>query len=310
MVRQQSESHSLSRALHETLDVLVAPAVRNALIHDALRAAGLEGVPKDPGGMRRFVEGPLRETAAGALGPELAASIADEIARVLFGAEDAPGSPPEWAAPATHGPVTEEPAGSRRPNNRPSRPPAAPWRSLTPQPVSRRGLTSHPAPHSGVRRQGPAARSATPPTSPSDYFRRIVAKHDAQRETTNAASPAGSARVLVATADAGLVSTFSTWLEGHAQVTVVHGVFELLRELDPLRSRVLVVIDCRHPTIRPAAMAALADELGTVDVVLCRSTPSVDIAIRAVSAGVDRWVRFDERAELDAVAACCIELVS
>jgi hypothetical protein len=296
MVRQQSETPSLSRALHETLDVLCSVPVRNAIIHDALRAAGLKRIPKDLGGMRRFMDGALRATAISALGPELAASVADEIERIVFRAEAVP--------------LTEESPGSRLPNNRSSRPPAAPWRSLTPQPVSRRGLTSHPAPHSGVRRQGPSARTPTPPTSPSDYFRRIVAKHDAQREAANAASPEGGARVFVATADAGLISTFSKWLEGHAQVTVVQGIFELLRELDALRFRALVVIDCRQPTIRPAAIAALADELGTVDVVLCRSTPSVDIAIRAVSGGVDRWVRFDERAELDAVAACCIELVS
>src|ERR1051326_1476520 len=54
----------LARAMRETLDAVVTPVVREALIHDALILAGLSALPERRDAMRAFAGGHLRAVVA------------------------------------------------------------------------------------------------------------------------------------------------------------------------------------------------------------------------------------------------------
>jgi hypothetical protein len=108
----------LARAMRETLDAVVTPVVREALIHDALMLAGLGELPQRGDAMRAFAGEYLRAVVARALGAEMAASITEEILLTI-------------------GPSTLAPAAGRSSTQRPARAPAH-RRVHTPPPQVRR----------------------------------------------------------------------------------------------------------------------------------------------------------------------------
>src|SRR5437773_7455614 len=94
------------RALRETLDTIVTPIVRDALIHDALILSGQLAMPNDRAVMIEFAQGPLRAVMERALGSELADSVADEIARVTEITRPTSAPPPPHLRHTTPAPRT------------------------------------------------------------------------------------------------------------------------------------------------------------------------------------------------------------
>lgn len=114
--------------------------------------------------------------------------------------------------------------------------------------------------------------------------------------------------VIVASRDSELIARLTEWLAGGAEIRVVADVLDLVGEALALR-RVLVVVDCNRPSVRPVAVAALVDELpSTVEVLLW--SPSVDdeLAIRTVATATDVWHRCMASTTVQ-LARQCLELL-
>lgn len=117
--------------------------------------------------------------------------------------------------------------------------------------------------------------------------------------------------MLVATRDTQLLSTLSSWLGQAAQVNLVRSVFSVLHAVEDFAGQKLVVVlDCEQPSIRPAALAALADDLTDVEVVLFRASADVRRTAIAICPAAKRWVTFESKAPARHVAEHCLELVS
>ncbi len=116
--------------------------------------------------------------------------------------------------------------------------------------------------------------------------------------------------VLVVTRDTQLVERLGRWLERRATVVGVHGVFPLLRDIeDRAGLRTAIVLDCGSPSIRPSALAALADELGSVQVVLWGATRKIEVDIMSVSPRVSTWLSIGDDVSAREVAERCAILV-
>lgn len=120
-----------------------------------------------------------------------------------------------------------------------------------------------------------------------------------------------SAHVLVASIDAVLLQRLTPWLDSTAELMQVVSVRELVRDLEVLAdSRVVLLVDCRRPSVRPTAIAALADELPTtVSVVLWGPNEEQERAILAVSPAVRRWITVQSDVRPKELAFRCAELV-
>src|SRR5689334_22847529 len=145
----------LARAMRETLDAVVTPVVREALIHDALILAGLSALPERRDAMRAFAGGHLRAVVARALGAEMAASITDEILLTIGRSSANP--------PNTNRQQKQQRPSSRVPVTRRARTPAPAARRTPVVPNSSRA----PVPPSGKRSATPLVtafeRSPTEP---------------------------------------------------------------------------------------------------------------------------------------------------
>lgn len=319
------------RALRETLDTVVTPIVRDALIHDALILAGMLTLPNERKGMLEFAQGPLRAVTERALGVELAESVADEIARMTESTRPTSAPPPpvfrrSTPAPrtvrATPGyrkhstPVPSDGKNDTLPGHRaPSQPPARPESSerhptLTPVPRGPRRRAAHASPSpwpvglgSHIRRPRDAEAPAAP--APAEGVHRSTAS--GARSPIAAQIPC----VLVATEDPQLIATLGEWFENRALVVRVQGVLELVRTLDGIENRrTIVVLDGKSPSIRPTALAVLVEELAHVDVMMCRAAPATEQVVLAASQASARWLVYREPASLDHIAAECLRLVS
>jgi hypothetical protein len=91
----------------------------------------------------------------------------------------------------------------------------------------------------------------------------------------------------------------------------VVSVRELVRDIEVLAdSRVVLLVDCRRPSVRPTAIAALADELpSTVSVVLWGPTPEQERALLAISPAIRRWITVHADVRPKELASRCAELV-
>jgi hypothetical protein len=313
----------LTRAIRETLDTVVAPLVREALIKDALVLSGAPELPQDAREMCDFALGPLREVTQLALGTELADSVTDEIVRTLRQDPDAP----PWSEP----PGVIRSAPGRRPSGIPHR------RSLSPVPAARRtsvppsdgkhrtAMTQPfhpvvtPVPLGSRRRATPAGtpwppglhshirqNAATSPTDPAP-------SSDASRTARALAASAtdAPALVLVATGDSALLGTLVEAFEDRGEVRAVTTPIGVVRHLDESRGRrTIVVVDGKRPSIRPAALAVLLEEAPRLQVVLCRAAIALEQVVLAASPAAARWLVYREPTPVDHVAAECVRLVS
>jgi hypothetical protein len=321
-----------SRAIRETLDAVVAPMVRDALIHDALAVAGLTALPEDNDAIRSFARGSLFAVMEQALGAELAQSVVDEILVTIHPVtEDAAAESRSPTTPRVPGiPPTRASALPTRPSSPPllrrSVPPgfanlasaetAASVRSRaasTPFPV-RRGTTPRvseiPLPawptgfNSHIR---PHQTEADPPPSGMTRGASVTPPPPTKVRATAVEAPF----VLVSTEDASLFQTLSEWFGNRARVCRVRTPTDLVRLLDGASGiRAIVILDGKSPSIRPAALVALLEDLPTVEVVLCRAAAAIEHVILSASAATERWLIYREPASLDHVAAECLRLVS
>jgi hypothetical protein len=124
-------------------------------------------------------------------------------------------------------------------------------------------------------------------------------------------SALGRARVLIASQDPLVMKRLLPWLGSDAKLEPLTGLRDLMRRLDELsRERVAIVLDCRRPSIRPTALAALADELPPAfSVVLWGATPEQERGILAVSPSVNRWILLAAATRSRELAARCAKLV-
>lgn len=311
-----------SRAVQETLDTVVVPVVRDALIHDALALGGLAKLPTSRAAMRAFASGPLRAVTERALGLELAHSVADEILRVV------PPSAAARRAPQARGGGRAQMSQARR--------------SVTPAPPTRRTLVgpgTHPSrtssPPHGVHVPVPPPLSTraeraiitTPPPGMIDArswppgpasHSRIRADGEASAERRSgkreSSPPASAPRlplVLVCTEDRALFDTLAEWFSDRAHVSSVKDPVDLVRKLDAASNRRgIVIVDGKDPSIRPGALAVLLESMPNVEVVLCRAAAATEQVVLSASPSTSRWTVYREPASLDHVAAECLRLVS
>ena len=309
------------RAVQETLDTVVAPLVRDALIHDAIALGGLARLPTSRAAMRAFAIGPLRAVTERALGAELAHSIADEILRVVPpGATRRALSQGHRGGRASRGSVTPVPPTRRTlvgPGTHPSRtsPPEGVHKPVSVPLSTRRERASITTPPPGMI----DARSWPP--GPASHSR---ARSDPGKEPAPAlrsgepdASPPASVKVtrmplvLVATEDTALFETLAEWFSDRAHVSSVRDPVDLVRKLDAASGRrAVVIVDGKSPSIRPGALAVLLESMPEVEVVLCRAAAATEQVVLSASPSTARWTVYREPASLDHVAAECVRLVS
>lgn len=84
MIPPKGDGSSLfTRVVREPLDSVVAPLVRDALIHDALGVMHLSAPPIDLAALETFVNGGLKSVLERALGAELGRSVVEEMLHAL-----------------------------------------------------------------------------------------------------------------------------------------------------------------------------------------------------------------------------------
>src|SRR5688572_11062188 len=74
---------NITSAVRETLDSVVTPSVRNAILDRALRTARRAQLPTEPRELDAFVQGPLHDTLVSSLGQQLGESVAAELERLV-----------------------------------------------------------------------------------------------------------------------------------------------------------------------------------------------------------------------------------
>jgi hypothetical protein len=117
--------------------------------------------------------------------------------------------------------------------------------------------------------------------------------------------------VLVATLDGALLGTLAAACEGRARVCSVRTPAELVKRLDALEgARCVVVLDGKTPSVRPAALAVLLEDVSSVDVVFCNAEPAVEAFALSVSPAVRRWTVYPEAVSFDQITAECVRRVS
>jgi hypothetical protein len=248
----------LARAMRETLDAVVTPVVREALIHDALMLAGLAELPQRGDAMRAFAGEYLRAVVARALGAEMAASITEEILLTI-------------------GPSTLAPNAARSSTQRPSRV-ASHRRVHTPPPQVRRT----PVVIRALRDTDPAGEpvgmpSAAPNAGPFVF----VATHDPELVRTLAEACAGRARVCSVRSPAELVKQLDA-VEGARSLVLLDGESGAIR---PAAAAVLLedwssieVVYCRARPEAEAFALSVSPSVGSW-LVYTDEVPLADVAL-------------------------------
>jgi hypothetical protein len=325
---------SLTSAVRETLDSVVTPSVRNAILDRALRAARRAQLPTDPKELDAFVQGPLHDTLVNSLGQQLGASVAAELGRIVSVAEQTatpvpsqrgrmetvrPGrspSKPKMAAVertsrstlpsrdfARGGEPTEDKGWAER-----ARRGMAPTLPATKRVVPPRKASNPRIPEPGRGGTMPA-RAPSHPTS-ADYPRGTAKALGVIG--TRSITPKASVRpvVLIASTDAHLVNTFRSWLELRATVEPVTGASALLERLPTVETRAVIVLDGKNPGVRPLTLAALADEFPRgVDVLLWGVPTHVHARMCGISATTEGWLVCGGSSTPDEVVAECAKIL-
>jgi hypothetical protein len=330
---------NITAAVREALDSVVKPSVRNAILDRALRAARRAQIPTDTVELEAFVQGPLHTTLLASLGPQLGASVAGELERIVLAAKQASTPPGEKQKAQTVRP--------RRSITRSKLPSAdRGTRSTMPSrqfPTQAPGVVSLP-PGSAVprdQRWAEKQRRGIAPTLPATA--RVVAvsgspplpgdhgsvpagvaqptSTDFPRGTaevlgvigTTSVQPTESARptVLVLSTDTALLRFFQAWLDLRASVEAVMTSTTLLTKLfDPKRARTVIVLDGKNPSLRPLTLAALAEELPAGAKVLLWGVPThLHARMRNVSTEVERWLVYAGHTTMYEVVAECAKVL-
>ena len=280
-------------ALRETLDSVVTPAVRDAILTVALAEMGELTVPTDVNGFRDFVRGPLRQALTDSLGDSLADTLVADLERLGCSIpptiRPASGSPPGRRAGSvrTASSRSQRAARSATPhpngNHHSPLPPRRsltpfPGRRLTPRPGTTRSSELPPPPTAEAESNALSTRDLDPLAALPDLHAHLgelgypappfsgpisvpspfgSAEYPAVAENPSVSE--GRPVVVVATRDRMLLRTLTEWLVNRARVINVANVLDLVQHAG--ESGALVVLDCNRPAVRPVAVAALAEEL-------------------------------------------------
>jgi len=275
------------RFVHEALGSLAAPMVRDTVIGSALRMASVDERPTTPAGFERFVRGPLRAAMLDAFGAEVTDSVSVELEHVVA--------------------LSSRPVAAGRGG---SQPPPIPKQAAVP-PSSRQIADGHPVPpHSGSRlrplqEQAEHEGAASQRPASQAYTRGTARALGMSLETESPQSP----KVFVASQSLTFVKGLEHFLEPPA--ARAEDVISLLAALNDLKGMsAVIVLDCRRPSIRPMALAILADELPlNVQVMLWGADAALREQLEQLSPGVARWLGCEQDDDLQTVARKCGDVV-
>jgi hypothetical protein len=317
---EETRAEFLARALRETLDSIVSPAVRDTLLDEALLAANEPEVPVDMARFHRFLDTALRSTLERALGHELGRSVVAELERLTEGLASGTAPPEATSGRRGRGGKGQGRGREARPNDaRPTRSdlprairgrvtPVEPSRSTTPPANQRANSPTQPA--------RPRARTSNPhPPTSQDYPSGTASTFGMLSSAPPQARKSGSPRrlpvVFVATRDIELVRRFGAWLDPRAAVVRVSRLTDLLLDLqDGGDRRTVIVLDGHVPPIRPEALAALGEELGeNVRVVLWGGSQQLPSRLSELFPHVAEWLVCPDQTPLADVVDRCAEIV-
>jgi hypothetical protein len=325
---------NLTSAVRETLDSVVTPSVRNAILDRALRAARRAQLPTDPKDLDAFVQGPLHDTLVSSLGQQLGASVAAELERIVA------------VAGRTATPVPSQRAKTEtvRPGRSPSRPKmpvgertsrsTMPSRDFAPGSAAPRDKSWADRERRGVAPTLPATKRVVPPRKASsprvpEASRPGVVPAQSPSLPTSADYPRGTAKVLgvigtrsvtptesvrpvvlLASTDEELIRAFRSWLELRATVEPVTGASALLARLPTVETRAVIVLDGKNPGVRPLTLAALAEEFPRgVEVLLWGVPMHVHARMCGISATTEGWLVCGGSSTTDQVVAECAKIL-
>jgi len=315
--RTASENQGLiSRALFEVLDSIVAPRVREIVLDDALANANEAQLPTDPERLHNFVHGALRQALIQAVGEASVDAVAIDLERIVDMAAGPTRKRSTMESPA----VSDERRGRprrRTPSSRPRFQAVTPTRntplphprSSAPRPVCRSAPTPRfPASFAPARNE-----PSVPPISSGPYPRGAAAALSMAgvRSSFPPNEPGSSPLIIVASARPQLSHRLAKSLSSSVELVTIHSVFDLVRELsEDSGGRVVLLLDCEAPSIRPIAVAALAEDLPSkVQVVLWGTSPEQRARLVSVSPRCQTWIGVDLDTDVDDIAGRCAMLV-
>jgi hypothetical protein len=124
-------------------------------------------------------------------------------------------------------------------------------------------------------------------------------------------SSGGRPLVYVASTDPELLRVFRAWLDMRAKVEAVTNMRDLVvRLMANETARIVVVLDGKHPAIRPLALAALAEEMkDSTQVLLWGVPPHLHAKMRNVSVATEKWLVYGADASTNELVARCAKIV-
>ena len=306
MTTSPSRPDDIPNAVRETLDSVVSPSVRDGILRSALSDARLSEVPRTAAEFEQFLGGPLSSALVQSLGDEFGHAVTSELQRIAVIAKNT-------LPPTTSGPRDPRDKGDTRTTMRSryvleeeaeSAPRAAAGRQVL-VPLDGKKLNDE-------QRRAPTD-PAPPPLPDSTEYPAGTAKALGVMGTVSV-SPSSSGRplVFVASTDTDLLRCFEAWLQMRATVNPAPGIVPLLQELETAsQRRVVILLDCRNPSIRPTTLAAIAEELRpTTTVMLWGASSTLSARLRAITPATDRWLSFEDSATTNELVAKCAALVS
>lgn len=318
----ETREAALLRGVHDTLDSIVSPAVRDTLLGEALSRAGLTAIPTDPDPFLAFLDGPLRLTLEQALGRELGRSVREELERLSVLLAQAEADPMEQLE-AARARASRSPAMLERdpsPDRRPTRSDVPVQSSETRRTLPSGGTPQRETLTPEMERMSraptittqPAVRWSEPrPPASGDYPSGTADALGMKAPDSQLPASRRLPMVFIATRDAELVRRFGAWLDPHAVVVRVSRLIDLLLDIEDVGKRkTVIVFDCRRPPWRPEALSAVADELPEETQVLLWGTPrDLQAQLTKISPRVTRWIACPDGMPLADVVDQCVRLV-
>jgi hypothetical protein len=322
---------NIASAVKETLDSVVSPSVRDAILARALAAGRFTQLPSEAEALGEFVQGPLHDSLIQSLGPELGVSVTTELERLIAIAA------PHAARAARPALESRDPEPVRKPSTkfgavgatRPSRTTMPSRDILAPGSAVSKDTGWADAEHRGISPTLPAGRGSEGEIVGEGRSR--GARRGAFGQPMSDDFPAGTASALgvigtasvepsssgrplvyVASTDPELLRVFQAWLDMRASVEPVAGVRELVAKLGANEgSNIVVVLDGKNPAVRPLALAALAEEMSErTQVLLWGVAPHLHAKMRNVSSATEKWLVYGADATTSELVARCAKIVS
>jgi hypothetical protein len=273
--------------------------VRDALLDRALSLAGIEATPANPPEFAHFLAAPLRLAMSEALGPELSDTLIAEVEHLVrpsFRPGQPADKPPQRPGSKPIGAVTLKKSRANEAGH-PSQP----------RPAAEAGLPRMRAPT-----QLPTARvrkpaNSAPASSPVSHSYPNGIAETLGLEGSGAPSSASRTRIFLATRRDEFQRRFESFLSETTRVSRVDDVLDLVRRLAGSHERSLLVVDCKQSSLRPIALAALADDLpANVRVLLWGASRSLRAQIAQLAPDAEGWLIVDgEDTDLHLLAKRC-----